>query len=251
MYQPRTGNPRRKNHLVQSVFFILLVMVSVYILLQSPLFEIKKIIVNGNRQLNSEEITKFTAITPGINIFKLNVGEAEARLKMVPLLKSSEVKRKLPHTIVINVVERKAVALLAVKNSFIKVDADGVYLQKGQMASALPVITGLDSEVSGPGKHVKARYLPEALESLGKMPRTLVQKLSELNMNEAGQLTLYTEDGIQGRMGWSKEVEYKSLIFQQVIDNLKAVGGEIQYIDLSNPKVPVVKYFKNPQEGQL
>ena len=250
MYQPRTGNPRTKNHRIQSVFFILLVVAAAYILLQSPIFEIRTITVQGNRQLTPEEIIKFSGITTGNNIFKINISDAEKKLNMVPLLKSTEVERKFPQTIVIHVEERQAVALLAVKNSFIKVDSEGVYLQKGQMASALPVITGLNCEMDGPGKPVKAQYLAQALAILPEMSRMLVQKLSEIHISDGGQVTLYTIDGIQGRMGLPEEMKYKCLIFEEVIDRLKEKGGEIQYVDLSNPRVPVVKYSQNPQEGQ-
>jgi len=236
---------------VQSVFFILLVVVAAYVLLQSPFFQVKKIVVSGNRQLKSEEIISYSGITTGANIFKLNLSQSEQKLKMVPLLKDAALERKLPDKIVIHVVERKAVALIAAKDNFIKVDADGVYLQKGDIASsALPVITGLNVALDGPGKPVKSQYLPVALEALAKLPKSLILNTSEIHINDDGQLWLYTMNGVQGRLGLPKEIEYKGIVFQQVLNSLKQTGGEIQYIDLSNPRVPVVKYSKQPQEGQ-
>lgn len=250
MYRPSTGTPRKKNHFVQSVFFILLVATVSYILLQSPFFEVKTITVDGNRQLNEQEIKNFSGITLGTNIFKLNLAKAEERLSLVPLLKNTKLERVLPNKIAIHVVERKAVALLPVQNSFIKVDEDGVYLQKGNIASALPIITGLNVKVNGPGESIESKYLPIVLNTLEKLPRSLSIKLSEININEAGQVCIYTLEGVQGRMGLPKEIEYKGMVFQQVLNNLEKSGEEIQYVDLSNPKVPVVKYSKHQQEGQ-
>ncbi|MEW6697144.1 MAG: cell division protein FtsQ/DivIB [Bacillota bacterium] len=250
MYRPRTGTPRKKNHLVQSVFFILLVAAAIYVLLQSPFFEIKTIAVSGNRQLTKEEVIKFSGLHIRANLFKVNLSEAEKRLSLVPLIKSSEMQRSLPNEIKINVVERKAVALLPVQNGFIKVDADGVYLQKGQIASALPIITGVSVKVNEPGKPIESETLPVALQTLSQLPRSLVMKLSEIHINNAGQVILYTIEGIQGRLGLPKDIEYKGTVFQQVVNNLKQPGNEIQYIDLSNPRVPVVKYTKNQPEGQ-
>lgn len=249
LYRPRTEAPRKKHHLVQSVFFILLVTAAIYVMLQSPLFEIKTIEIKGNRQLQTEELRDFSGINIGTNIFKLNLGECEERLSMLPLLKTATLERKLPAKVVVNVTERKAVALVPYQNSLIKVDNDGVYLQKGTMASALPVITGLSIKESGPGKPVESSDLPLMLSVLDQLPRTLIQQLSELHINKSGQLLLYTVDGTQGRLGLSKDIEYKGMVFEQVITNLKQSGGDIDYIDLSNPKVPVVKYSKHQQEG--
>ncbi|RYD05470.1 hypothetical protein N752_08990 [Desulforamulus aquiferis] len=208
------------------------------------MFEIEKIEIVGNQQMKKDEIKEFSGIIPGTNIFKLNLSQCEERLSMLPLLKVVSLERKLPDKIIINVTERRAVALLPLENSFIKVDNDGVYLQKGTIASALPVITGLTVKESGPGKTVESKDLPMMLHSLSQLPRTLIQQLSEMHVNETGQIFLYTVDGTQGRLGLPKEIEYKGLVFEQVITNLKQAGGEIEYIDLSNPKVPVVKYSK-------
>lgn len=250
MYRPRTGTPRKKNHLVQSVFFILLIAVAAYVTLQSPFFEIRAFAVTGIRQLSKEEIIKFSSINYGANLFKVNLSEAEEKLSLVPLIKKVTMERVLPDKIVINVVERKAVALVPLQNSFIKVDSDGVYLQKGQIASALPIITGLTLKANGPGKVIESEYLPLALQALSQLPRSLTMKLSEINVNEAGQLCLYTIDGVQGRMGLPKELAYKANVFQQVLSSLKQPGDTIEYVDLSNPKVPVVKYTKQQEVSQ-
>ncbi|GAB6181893.1 FtsQ-type POTRA domain-containing protein [Desulfotomaculum defluvii] len=250
MYRPRSGTPHKNNHLVQSVFFILLVTVSMYVLLQSPLFEIKTIVVNGNRQLKKEDIIRYSGLNKGMNIFKINLTTSKERLELVPFIKEVELKRSLPNKVIIEVNERIAVALIPVENGFIKVDSDGVYLQRGQIASALPIITGLDIILQGPGKVIKSEYLPVVLKVLSQLPRSVIMKLSELNLNKAGQITIYTVDGIQGRMGLIKDIEYKGIVFQQVLSTLQQSNNEIQYIDLSNPRVPVVKYLKEPQEGR-
>ncbi|ABO49218.1 cell division protein FtsQ [Desulforamulus reducens MI-1] len=250
MYRPQTGTPRKKNHLVQSVFFILLVVVASYILLQSPFFQIKTVVVNGNRQLKKEDIVRYSGINIGLNIFKVNLSECEERLGLVPFIKNVKLKRSLPNKVIIEVSERNAVALLPVENGFIKVDTEGVYLQRGQIAAALPIITGLDIQLKGPGKPIQSEYLPMALRILDQLPRSVIMKLSELNVSKAGLITLYTIDGVQGRLGSAKDLEYKGIVFQQVLATLQQSNNEIQYVDLSNPRVPVVKYFKDPQEGQ-
>lgn len=250
MYRPRSGTPQKSNHLVQSVFFILLVTVAIYVLLQSPLFEIKTVVVNGNRQLKKEDIIRYSGLQNGLNIFKINLSESEERLGLVPFIKGVEMKRSLPSKVIIEVAERNAVALIPVENGFIKVDADGVYLQRGQIASALPIITGLTTQLKGPGKVIESEYLPAALQVLSQLPRPIIMKLSELNFNKAGQITIYTIDGVQGRLGLMKDIEYKGIVFQQVLATLQQSDNKIQYIDLSNPRVPVVKYLKEPQEGR-
>ena len=54
-----------------------------------------------------------------------------------------------------------------------------------------------------------------ALRILDQLPRSVIMKLSELNVSKAGLITLYTIDGVQGRLGSAKDLEYKGIVFQQ------------------------------------
>lgn len=236
----------KKWNVIESVFFILLVLVTGYILLRSPLFEVKKVVVQGNCYLNEEKIRSVADIGIGTNIFKLNLAAATANLKMIPVIKEADITRHLPSTVVIQIEERNAIGLLSTKDGLIEVDEEGVYLMKANAGvPGLPVITGVQAEISGPGQPVWAQNIENALVVLAGLPRDLLFYLSEVHVDDDGQIKIYTIEGIQCRFGLPADVREKGEVFSQLLLELKEQGAKVRYIDLSSPGQPVVSYDKN------
>lgn len=235
---------KRRYNLWESIFFVFVALLALYILVRSPLFEVKKIVLEGNHFLGSEKIISVSGVNKGENIFKANLQEASERLKIIPMLKSADVSRKLPSTVVIKVTERTPLALLPSSDGFVQVDGEGVYLQKGLSSDRnLPVITGLKCVIPPPGKPVKGEGLEAALGVVGQLPAVLLPELSEVNIGVQGDVILYTLDGVQCRLGTISDISEKGLVLSRVLSGLKAKGKKIAYIDLSYVGSPVVKYF--------
>lgn len=234
----------RRYNLWESVFFLLIVLLALYILLRSPLFEVQDVAVTGNQYLKAEKIVSVSGISIGENIFKINLHNAAEKLKIIPMLKSAEMDRELPSRVVIRVVERRPLALLPAGEGFVQVDGDGVYLQRGSPSDLnLPVITGVKASIPPPGKPIEAEGLSSALLVIEKMPPVLIPQLSEVNIGPQGDVVLYTMDGVQCRLGGTEDLAEKGLVLSQVLDELKTKGKKIEYIDLSYVGTPVVKYF--------
>lgn len=243
MYKPQTTQQRKFN-LLQSAFVVLLLVSTGYILLQSSFFDVQKILVQGNQAVPAAEIEKVSGLHQGANIFKLNLSQTADKIRLLPMIKDVTIKRSFPATVIIAVQERKALVLLPVKDGFIKIDNDGVYLQEGHIAgSALPVLTGFTCTIPGLGKPVQADGLTDALKEVTQLDPSLRQGLSEIHFDGAGNLSIYTLDGVQGRFGSSDDLNEKCQMFIKVLADLKKSGKRIQYIDLSLPKTPVVKYI--------
>jgi len=112
----------RKSRYWQSFFFIFILFIAVYILFQSPLFMIDNIVVRGNATLTAAEVTKVSGIITGVNIFKVDLKTAAARVEALPVVKSVEISRRFPSTIMIYVTERTPVALVMTNGEFIEID---------------------------------------------------------------------------------------------------------------------------------
>lgn len=150
------GIPRHTGkYLVERILFAFVVLLAAFILLGSPLFEVREIEVTGNSALPEKKIVELSGITAGINIFKVNLKESEARIRTVPLIKDVSLTREFPSRIVIAVEERKAVALLPVKDGFIQVDREGVCLKESGVAGSLPVVTGTVVPTPAPGQVIR------------------------------------------------------------------------------------------------
>jgi len=234
----------RKGNLWQSIFFGLLFLLTAYVLARSQFFEVREIRVAGNDTLGREEIISVAGINPGENIFKLDLRKASEKLKVIPVVKSVEMYRRLPSAVEIKIQERKPAALLPVGGGFIQVDGDGVYIRKGSAGmDQLPVVTGVTAFVPVVGQKVESEALATALEVIKGLPAALIIRLSEINISE-DQVVAYTLDGIQCRLGTVSDLGQKGDVFMKVLDELKVKGKRIEYIDLSYAGSPVVKYME-------
>ena len=233
---------RKKNNLSESVFFILLVLVAVFILFQSPVFEVRQIVVSGTT-ISAETIISVSGISPGQNIFKLDIKSAEKKIQLLPLVKVVNITRKLPATINVNLEERKAVGVLQITDGFTQVDDEGVCLRKIDIAnSKMPVITGVQVDFPGIGKRMKSEKLSTVLNVVDELPGEILPKLSEVHIDDEGRIQLYMLDGIQCRLGLPEKIKQKGQILLDVLQELQPKGKKIEYIELTYYGNPVVKY---------
>lgn len=245
------GRRRQKKwNVIESIIFVILVLVTGFILLRSPIFEVRKVLVRGNHFLSEEKICSVADIGLGVNIFKLKMAVVTSNLKQVPLIKEAQVARSLPSSVVITVVERVPLGLLPAKEGFIEVDDEGVYLARaGAGTPGLPVITGVQVDLSGPGQVFESERLRSALDVINGLPAESAANLSEVHVDEDGQIKIYTSEGYQCRFGLPQEIQEKGAIFEQIILELRKQGAKINYIDLSYAGQPVVYYKSYTKAG--
>ncbi len=228
---------------MESVVFVIIVLVSGFTLLNSPVFEVRRVLVQGNCFLSEERILAVADISPGANIFKLKIADIMSNLEQLPMIKETRVARSLPSSIVITVVERVPLGLLPAKEGFIKVDEDGIYLDREEAgAPGLPVITGTEVDPDTPGQVLKSERLSSALAVIKELPAEAGANLAEVHVGADGQINIYTTEGYQCRFGLPQEIQEKGRILQQVLSELRRQGVMINYIDLSYAGQPVVCY---------
>ncbi|MDD4170037.1 MAG: FtsQ-type POTRA domain-containing protein [Desulfotomaculaceae bacterium] len=234
---------RKKWNIYESIFWVLIFLMTGFILLRSPLFEVRQVLVSGNQFLLEEKIRTVAGIGIGINIFKLNLTAVEENLRLMPMIKEVQVTRALPATVQITIKERRPLGLLSTGEGFIEVDEEGVCLQKaGVSTPGLPVITGASVEQSTPGEVVKAERLDDALTVISSLPDDALSILSEVHVDLDHQIKVYTMEGFQCRLGQATEIAEKGALLALVLQEIKKQGAKVDYIDLSCAGMPVVKY---------
>lgn len=251
MAGPLKGRRRQKKwNVTESIIFIILVLVTGFILLSSPVFEVRRVLVRGNYYLSEEMVLSVADVGLGVNIFKLKMADVSSNLKQIPMIKEAQVARSLPSSVVITVLERVPLGLLPSKEGFIEVDEEGVYLaREGAGTPGLPVITGVQVDAAGPGQVFGSEKLKSALDVIKGLPAGSVSNLSEVHVDEDGQIKIYTTEGYQCRFGLPQEIQEKGEIFQQVLLELRKQGAKINYIDLSYAGQPVVYYKSVSKAG--
>jgi len=146
---------RRQRQQLALLTLVVLIASVVAILLLTPGFNIKKIEVRGNMVLKEEEIIRASGLVTGENIFGVNLGAASEGIESLGYIESVKVKRDLPSTIVITVVEEIGVAYLVSEEGYVVITADGRCVEvtdgvtssdegkKVSAAPSLPKIVGM------------------------------------------------------------------------------------------------------------
>ena len=207
-----------------------------YLIFSSGLFKIKRILVQGNVSVAEEEVRRYAAIEPGINIFKLNLKQTAERVKKHPWIRSVNISRRLPGDIHLHVTERQPVLLAALRGLHL-VDKDGTVFSRARpgVKWSLPVITGLAMEEIQSRKAETRKLILDALRLIALFKASAIKKLtrlSEIAVNAKHGPTIYTDDPVIGiRVGkgnYAKKFEQLS----QILPRLKKRGVRAREIML-------------------
>ena len=224
-----------------TTLFLLIIGGGIYFLL-SPYFNIKSITTTGNEKITSEEIISLSGIQLDENMFKVSGNKVEQAVKTNAYIESVNLKRKLPDSIELQVVERKPAYMLMIGNAYAYINSQGYILEISKYALKFPIITGF----STPEDQLQAgnRLCEEDLEKLN----SVIQIMDSANSNEIGDLV--TKINIEDKQDYVLELEKekkkvhlgdtsnlstKMLYIKTVMENEKDKEGEIFVnTDLSN-----------------
>ena len=103
---------KKKQKAIKWILILALLIVAILCAMFSPLFNIKKIEVQGNEIISKNEIISLSQIQLEENTFKLNKSQIKKQIKENAYIQSVIIVRNLPSEIVIKVEERKPAYLL-------------------------------------------------------------------------------------------------------------------------------------------
>ncbi|WP_418790561.1 cell division protein FtsQ/DivIB [Phosphitispora sp. TUW77] len=206
---------------------------------------VKEIAVKGNKVFSTAEVVSLSGLSSGLNIFKVNLKQAESKVGMHPMIKAVQIIRDFPATIIIDITEREQAALVYCTDSFAVISSDGYCLIKESSPGQtnLPIITGEELKSLAPGQKIPGEKLAVALDYLKAMPVNLRAAVSELNVSDLNNIRMYTMDKAEVRFGDKNRIMEKINLYQEVIR--QKYDNKIQYIDISYKGSPVIKFVSD------
>ena len=135
-------NRRMKRRIIASITLVILA-ITALILSFTPIFTVDSIEVRGNSHYSAEEVISIAHAAPGKNlIYHSDKGSIQKYLVSNPYIKSAEVSRKFPSTLVISVSERTPVMALKYDDDYLILDSEGILLQKSPTKPKLTIVEG-------------------------------------------------------------------------------------------------------------
>ncbi|MCA9660659.1 MAG: FtsQ-type POTRA domain-containing protein [Myxococcales bacterium] len=160
----------------------------------SPRFAAQHLLFAPTEHISPERVASLMGIDEGTNLLALDTEDLEQRIAEDRWVESVEVRRELPDTLRVSIVEHEAAAVL-LADRFYLVDPTGrpfKRLDRGERGD-LPIITGVSRELLDEREAWARAMIHRALE----VQRTYVADagrptLGEVHVGETGELTIYT-----------------------------------------------------------
>ena len=216
--------------------------------LSTPRFAVRDIEVRGNRHHSGEQIARLAGLSRGQNLFSIDTVQAERQLLENPWLKQAKVGRELPGRLLLDVVERDAVAVATLPDA----SADGsLYLLTAEGEpfkpvepgdpSDLPIVTGIkprDLALDRPRAMERLATGLEVIREYEGLPLARVHEAQEVHLEEDGTVVL-----IVGKRGISLHIgrgpfRQKLLMAARVLGKLQGGGEAPGIIFLDNEAHP-------------
>ncbi len=200
---------------------------------------VEHVSVSGTTIVDPDSVVRLARVPQGIKMMDVDLHRVEERIKHHPYVGQVIVKRSLPSTITITVIEREPLALL--NGRVLRcIDREGIVLPNSATRGVfdLPVITGLtEAQALTPGSRLSSRDLAEALqilETARAVGKELYHLISEIRIRNGGDLMLYTTDGSVPVIFGRGDAPRKLVVLEEFWKTIVTERGPqaLQYVDL-------------------
>lgn len=198
------------------VFALLAAVAGGIALFRSPLLRVQEVEVVGASNVSAQQIVELADLE-GASMFNAPLGEAEARIVALPLVKGAEVELSWPNKVRIQVVERVPWGYWNLDGTSYVIDADGVILPTAKPSKGAPVINDMgDPAPLSVGDRVDADAVKLAQLLLKSVPEQLSLKISRFEYRPDRGLSLITNVDYEVVVGDSQNLDYKLAVWQAV-----------------------------------
>jgi cell division protein FtsQ len=214
------------------------------VVLSSPYFWIKETVIRGCKEVTEKDVLTLAALRSPQSILSVNVNVMSNKIKENPWIKDVVIGRELPDRLVIEIREKKAMAVIKKDEGFFLMDNEGNPIKKVETADEadLPVLTGYKGETKENLQLLKKTMdLLQYAAASKTFPQT--SNISEVHNNDALGISVFTDKGICLHLGFDG-FESKLARLSAVIADLEAKNLKLAYsnIDLSDPEKVTVKW---------
>jgi cell division protein FtsQ len=199
-------------------------------------FGLEHVNVRGANRANDSELLKLTGLQLGQNLLQLDVAAVERAFASHPWVKSASVRRRLPRTLDVTLVEHEPRAVVSLGELYL-VNPEGEPFKRlsPQDGLDLPLVTGLDRDAFVDNPELSKGRILAALSLVTAWKRE-DGALSEIRTSDLG-LTAVTADGREVRLG-EGDLDAKLVRLRRIEQELLARRLSADVIRLDNRMRP-------------
>lgn len=227
-------------------------------LVEMPETQLSEIIIEGALHSDHEEIRGIVKACCPEYLLLADLEKIRESVETLPWISGVLIRRRLPDTLIVEVTERKPVAVAGVDNKLYLVDSQGIILDPfstQQELLARPLVRGLKHQLRENSEEYNqlrmGTYL-KALEEFQSGARDYSEAISEIDVTDPDNVSIIPrEDPVVIYLGnKSFRDRYESFLSRkQLYYKIKKQYGTLQYIDISFDKQIIFRTEKQEIEG--
>jgi cell division septal protein FtsQ len=214
-------------------------------LLANPSFRVRDIQIQGCGKIAKESLLSLASLEGMPNLFTVRVKDIGKRLESHPWIEAVGVRKVFPNRIMIEVQERKPIAIIQLEDLYY-IDAKGVIFARvgDRDRYNYPIVTGLSREALDREPEVTKQSITKAMELLLMAEKERVaplEDISEIHLEKIFGIQCFTKPGgVRIDMGWDDFGEKLKRVSMVWADLQKRKISAVS-IDCSDPNRVVVK----------
>lgn len=219
--------------------FVLVLVVVLFFLVNSSLFNVSSITVTGNNSISSREIIDLSGIDYETNILHVDEETAKQNIETNFFLVVEDIERTFPTGVVIKVHERVPVAQIGTINGYYVIDADGITIGLNTVAvDGLTKIYNLGIVAPQGGQKIvsdsedKLNGVFRVLEAMDKYG--LNEKITGIDMNDPRKIVLTYENSITVKIAGGLTADDRLKHLEATVEAVKDKLSEGQSINLES-----------------
>jgi cell division protein FtsQ len=163
-----------------------------HFLLTSPemsLLHPEQVELSGNSNVSRASVLDIFRADRGRSVLRIPLEERRRQLESIPWIEQAVVRRALPHTIQVEIIERTPIAFLRDGTQMSLVDVHGVILDRPvQGKFHFPVVTGMNAEMPADEREKRMQLFAGFMQQLGSARAGAADQVSEVDLSDAHDL---------------------------------------------------------------
>jgi cell division protein FtsQ len=163
-----------------------------HFLLASPemaLIHPEQVELTGNTNVSRASVLDIFRADRGHSVLRIPLDERRRQLESIPWIEQATVRRALPHTIQVEIVERTPIAFLREGNEMALVDVHGVILDRPlQGKFHFPVVTGIHPGMAAEEREKRMQLFAGFMQQLDLARAGAFEEVSEVDLSDAHDL---------------------------------------------------------------
>lgn len=236
----------RKN--AKIILYVILFAVIFALIINSPLFNVKNIEVEGNETVSDDKIISLSGLQLYNNIFRFNKLEIIEKVKQNAYIEDADISRKLPSTVIINVIERAPKYMLQFADSYVYINNQGYMLEISNEKLDIPILIGFTTDLSNikAGNRINVKDLKK-MDMVIKIyeaakSNDLGHLVTKIDISDEKNYTIILEsEGKKVYLGDCSDLNTRILYLKAILEKTPGKKGEVFLnVDLNSQNV----YFR-------